>query len=134
MKSVAVAVEDPSPSGIAATIARLIASGELAPGDRLPTVRELAADLGVSPATVSHAWQALASIGPHRLAWSERLLRTGRAHDLAAAQNPEPHRASGCPARPLDGNPRPRAAARPRTRAVARVEPRGERRTTSTTP
>src|SRR5471032_2190980 len=63
MKSVAVAIEDPSPSGIAGTIARLIASGDLAPGDRLPTVRELAVDLGVSPATVSHAWQALASVG-----------------------------------------------------------------------
>jgi DNA-binding transcriptional MocR family regulator len=63
MKSVAVAVEDPSPSGIAGAIARLIASGDLAPGDRLPTVRELAGDLGVSPATVSHAWQALAGVG-----------------------------------------------------------------------
>jgi len=63
MKSVAVAIEDPSPSGIAGAIARLIASGDLAPGDRLPTVRELASDLGVSPATVSHAWQALAGVG-----------------------------------------------------------------------
>ncbi|HEX4059240.1 MAG TPA: aminotransferase class I/II-fold pyridoxal phosphate-dependent enzyme [Galbitalea sp.] len=63
MKSVAVAIEDASPSGIAGTIARLIASGDLAPGDRLPTVRELAADLGVSPATVSHAWQALSGVG-----------------------------------------------------------------------
>lgn len=63
MKSVALAVEEPSPSGIAGAIARLISSGDLAPGDRLPTVRELAADLGVSPATVSHAWQALASVG-----------------------------------------------------------------------
>ena len=63
MRSVALAVEDPSPSGIAGTIARLIASGDLAPGDRLPTVRELAAELGVSPATVSHAWQALAGVG-----------------------------------------------------------------------
>ena len=63
MKSVAVAIEDPSPSGIAGAIARLIASGDLAPGDRLPTVRELAGDLGVSPATVSHAWQTLAGVG-----------------------------------------------------------------------
>jgi DNA-binding transcriptional MocR family regulator len=63
MKSVAFSIDDPSPSGIAGTIARLISSGELAPGDRLPTVRELAADLGVSPATVSHAWQALAGVG-----------------------------------------------------------------------
>ncbi|HEX3678122.1 MAG TPA: aminotransferase class I/II-fold pyridoxal phosphate-dependent enzyme, partial [Galbitalea sp.] len=50
-------------SGIAGTIARLIACGDLAPGDRLPTVRELAAELSVSPATVSHAWQALAGVG-----------------------------------------------------------------------
>ena len=63
MKSVALAVEESTPSGIAGAIARLITSGDLAPGDRLPTVRELATDLGVSPATVSHAWQALAGVG-----------------------------------------------------------------------
>ena len=44
-------------------ISRLISSGDLAPGDRLPTVRDLAAELGVSPATVSHGWQALAAAG-----------------------------------------------------------------------
>lgn len=63
MKSVALAIEEPTPRGIAATIARLITSGDLAPGDRLPTVRALAADLGVSPATVSNAWQTLAGAG-----------------------------------------------------------------------
>jgi DNA-binding transcriptional MocR family regulator len=63
VKSVALAVEESTPSGIAGAIARLITSGDLAPGDRLPTVRVLAADLGVSPATVSHAWQALAGVG-----------------------------------------------------------------------
>lgn len=63
MRSVALAVEEPTPHGIAAAVARLITSGELAPGDRLPTVRELALDLGVSPATVSHAWHALSGIG-----------------------------------------------------------------------
>jgi DNA-binding transcriptional MocR family regulator len=63
MKSVALAVDEPTPSGIAGAIGRLISSGDLAPGDRLPTVRELAAELGVSPATVSHAWQALAGVG-----------------------------------------------------------------------
>jgi len=63
MKSVALAIEEPTPQGIAAGIARLITSGDLAPGDRLPTVRALAADLGVSPATVSHAWQTLSANG-----------------------------------------------------------------------
>lgn len=56
-------IEDASPRGIAAAISRLITSGDLAPGDRLPTVRALAAELGVSPATVSHAWQTLAGAG-----------------------------------------------------------------------
>ena len=51
---------DTTPRGIAGVIARLVNTGELAGGDRLPTVRELAGALGVSPATVSQAWQALA--------------------------------------------------------------------------
>lgn len=63
MKSVALAVEDRTPHGIAGAISRLITTGDLAPGDRLPTVRDLARDLGVSPATVSHAWQTLAAAG-----------------------------------------------------------------------
>jgi len=56
-------IEQATPAGIAAALGRLISSGRLAPGERLPTVRELAAALGVSPATVSHAWQALSSAG-----------------------------------------------------------------------
>src|SRR6187402_1866303 len=63
MTSIVPAVEESTPHGIAAAVARLITTGDLAPGDRLPTVRELAADLGVSPATVSHAWQTLAGAG-----------------------------------------------------------------------
>lgn len=63
MKSVALSVAERTPHGIASTISRLITTGDLAPGDRLPTVRDLARDLGVSPATVSHAWQTLAAAG-----------------------------------------------------------------------
>ena len=54
---------DTTPRGIAGVIGRLINTGDLAGGLRLPTVRELATALGVSPATVSQAWQALAGAG-----------------------------------------------------------------------
>jgi DNA-binding transcriptional MocR family regulator len=57
------AVTDSTPQGIAGAFSRAIRAGELAPGDRLPTVRGVAADLGVSPATVSAAWQALRRTG-----------------------------------------------------------------------
>jgi DNA-binding transcriptional regulator YhcF (GntR family) len=36
-----------------------VASGELAPGTRLPTVRRLAEDLGVAPGTVARAYREL---------------------------------------------------------------------------
>lgn len=55
--------DDRSPRAIAAAIRDLIATGDLLPGTRLPTVRAVAASIGVSPATVSEAWQALRSAG-----------------------------------------------------------------------
>ncbi|MFE5670635.1 aminotransferase class I/II-fold pyridoxal phosphate-dependent enzyme [Agromyces sp. NPDC056523] len=57
------AFADTTPRGIAGDLARLVNSGELAAGVRLPTVRELASELRVSPATISQAWQALARAG-----------------------------------------------------------------------
>ncbi len=57
------AITDASPKGIAAAVNRLIRAGRLTVGDRLPTVRALAAELSVSPATVSEAWQALSAVG-----------------------------------------------------------------------
>ncbi|HET8649714.1 MAG TPA: Clp protease N-terminal domain-containing protein, partial [Gemmatimonadales bacterium] len=40
-----------------------VALGRLAPDDRLPTVRQLAADLGVAPGTVARAYQELEQLG-----------------------------------------------------------------------
>lgn len=57
------AIEDRSARGIAAAVGRMITRGELAVGTRLPTVRELSKSLGVSPTTVSEAWQTLTSVG-----------------------------------------------------------------------
>jgi DNA-binding transcriptional MocR family regulator len=56
-------IDDRSAKGIAAAIGRLVSTGELQPGHRLPTVRELSRSLGVSPTTVSEAWQTLALVG-----------------------------------------------------------------------
>ena len=44
-------------------IQRLIASGRLPVGTRLPTIRQLASDLVVAPATISRVYDALASDG-----------------------------------------------------------------------
>ncbi|WP_326612711.1 aminotransferase class I/II-fold pyridoxal phosphate-dependent enzyme [Streptomyces scopuliridis] len=52
-------ITDTSARGVAAVMTDLIRSGELAPGSTLPTVRALAAELGVSPGTVADAWAVL---------------------------------------------------------------------------
>ena len=48
---------------IRAQLASLIAAGALAPGSRLPTVRDLAADLGVAVGTVTRAYRKLEAGG-----------------------------------------------------------------------
>ncbi|MDQ1136434.1 DNA-binding transcriptional MocR family regulator [Microbacterium sp. SORGH_AS 1204] len=52
-----------SSAGIAAEIARLVRDGVIQAGERLPTVREVAAVRGVSTGTVATAWRALADAG-----------------------------------------------------------------------
>ena len=42
---------------------RLVASGALAPGAPVPSVRDLARDLSINPATVAKAYQRLAEAG-----------------------------------------------------------------------
>jgi GntR family transcriptional regulator/MocR family aminotransferase len=48
---------------IADALCQAIRTGELKPGDRLPTVRQLASDLGVSLTTVTAAFKSLAESG-----------------------------------------------------------------------
>ncbi|MCB1031522.1 MAG: aminotransferase class I/II-fold pyridoxal phosphate-dependent enzyme [Acidimicrobiales bacterium] len=57
------AIETRSAQGIAAAISRMVTAGEIAIGDKLPTVRALAKELDVSPTTVNEAWRALAAAG-----------------------------------------------------------------------
>jgi len=60
-----VRLDSPIPIGeqILQGIRRLIAAGDLAPGDELPTVRQLAADLGVNLNTVARGYSALEDAG-----------------------------------------------------------------------
>ncbi|MFE9042318.1 GntR family transcriptional regulator [Streptomyces sp. NPDC007818] len=57
------AIEGTTAKGIAASVERGVAEGELAPGDALPPVRRLADDLGVSPGTVATAYKELRGRG-----------------------------------------------------------------------
>jgi GntR family transcriptional regulator len=49
----------PAYEQIRAQIARLVATGQLKVGQRLPSIRQLALDLGVAKATVSKAYEQL---------------------------------------------------------------------------
>jgi DNA-binding transcriptional MocR family regulator len=60
---IAGAVDDRSARGIAAAVSRLVTAGTLPAGARLPTVRDVARELGISPTTVSEAWRSLARAG-----------------------------------------------------------------------
>ncbi len=56
---------DPTPiwSQIEEGVRRLVASGALKPGTLVPSVRELARELRINPATVAKAYQSLADAG-----------------------------------------------------------------------
>ncbi len=50
-----------NPNALTQTVISLISQGMLPPGTRLPTVRAMAAAVGMSPSGVSQAWSALAA-------------------------------------------------------------------------
>ncbi|GGM08644.1 PLP-dependent aminotransferase family protein [Dactylosporangium sucinum] len=60
---IAGAIDDRTARGIAAAVGRLVTAGTLPAGTRLPTVRDVAKELGISPTTVSEAWRSLARAG-----------------------------------------------------------------------
>ena len=64
---------------IRAGISAFVDAGVLAPGDRLPSVRALAADLGVAPNTVVRAYRELESAG---------VVRTARGKGTVVADRP----------------------------------------------
>ncbi len=72
----------PPTEQIRSQLAALIRAGELASDTRLPTVRQLAGDLGVANGTVARAYRELEASG---------LVRTGRA----AGTRVNPGQASG---------------------------------------
>ncbi|HUJ32052.1 MAG TPA: GntR family transcriptional regulator [Candidatus Acidoferrum sp.] len=73
----------PAYEQIAAEIRALLVSGELAPADALPTVRQLAADLNVHHNTVAQAYRILAEEG-----WLD--LRRGRGARVVPRSRPAP--------------------------------------------
>lgn len=75
--------QDPRPiwSQIEEGLRRLIASGALAGGEAVPSVRDLARDLQINPATVSKAYQHLTDAGV-------LIVRRGEG-TFVAAQPPE---------------------------------------------
>ncbi|HEX5598041.1 MAG TPA: aminotransferase class I/II-fold pyridoxal phosphate-dependent enzyme [Micromonosporaceae bacterium] len=66
LDEVAARLTEATARGLAAAVSRAIGEGALTPGDRLPPIRTVAARLGLSPTTVSSAWQLLARSGAIR--------------------------------------------------------------------
>ena len=65
MSTLVVDLEDPTPpyEQIRRAILDQVASGVLVTGDRLPTIRALAGDLGLAPGTVARAYKELEEAG-----------------------------------------------------------------------
>ena len=59
-------LDEPTAKGLAHAVSAAIRDGVLAPGDRLPPIRTVAAQLTLSPTTVSSAWSLLSRSGTVR--------------------------------------------------------------------
>ncbi len=63
MITIDTSLAEPPYDQIKRQIAALVADGRLTPGDKLPTVRRLADDLGLAPNTVARAYRELEAAG-----------------------------------------------------------------------
>lgn len=100
---------EPLPAQLAGQVRSLVLSGTLATGDRLPSSRALAADLGVSRAVTEQAYDQLAAEG-----WLEA--RRGSGTYVTTT------RPSGVTSRPTEPTPRPtRVTSRP-TQPTSRLD------------
>ena len=75
----------PAYQQIVAALRALLVAGELKPGYRLPTVRQLATDLGIHHNTVAEAYRALAAEG-----WLDLRRRVGASVLARPAPRPGP--------------------------------------------
>ncbi len=71
---------------LVAEILKKIETGALAPGDRLPTVREMARSAGLAPGTVRHAYNALAREGAVEMAQGRGTFVRGAAPGAGSRQ------------------------------------------------
>lgn len=81
--SVTIDLVDPTPpfEQVRRQLTTLIETGQLATGDRLPSVRQLAADLGLATGTVARAYKELEGSG---------FVTTRRGGGTRVAPRPEP--------------------------------------------
>ncbi|KNH17640.1 GntR family transcriptional regulator [Arthrobacter sp. ZBG10] len=83
---------------IRSQISSLVAMGELAAGSRLPTVRSLAADLGIAAGTVARAYRELDAAGIVESRRRGGTVVTGRAQLLPTHGAADPALAPATPA------------------------------------
>jgi DNA-binding transcriptional regulator YhcF (GntR family) len=76
---------EPASAQLTVALRRLIDAGGLSPGERLPTVRAFAADLGIVPNTVARAYRELEAGG--------YLVGRGRAGTFVTDEPPGPEEA-----------------------------------------
>ncbi len=63
MFTIDITAAEPPYDQVKRQISEFVADGRLTPGDKLPTVRRLADDLGLAPNTVARAYRELEAIG-----------------------------------------------------------------------